>query len=119
MYALEGNRETQIGLDMARWYGNESFLNQYIMFGDAINDSARANEAIQKKQDIAASRVARGNALFRLLDKLPKEFSREDMVKVLKEEGKSEDSCRMFLCRMLSREMIMEKSKSNYRKLIE
>ena len=45
--------------------------------------------------------------------------SREDMMKVLKEEGKSEDSCRMLLCRMLGREMIMEKSKSHYRKLIE
>ncbi len=41
------------------------------------------------------------------------------MMKVLKEEGKSEDSCRMLLCRMLGREMIMEKSKSQYRKLIE
>ncbi|MBR3856727.1 MAG: DUF3987 domain-containing protein, partial [Bacteroidaceae bacterium] len=64
MYALEGNKETAVGMAMARWFGNEAFLNQYIMFADQINDAARANDAIAKKQDIAASRVARNNALF-------------------------------------------------------
>lgn len=118
MYALEGNKETVVGKEMARWYGNESFLNQYIMFGDAINDNARANDAIQKKQDIAASRVARSNALFRMLDKLPKEFSRDDMKKQLVSEGKSEDSARMMISRMISREMIMETG-HGFKKLIE
>ena len=118
MYALEGNKETVVGKEMARWYGNESFLNQYIMFGDAINDNARANDAIQKKQDIAASRVARSNALFRMLDKLPKEFSRDDMKKQLVSEGKSEDSARMMISRMIPREMIME-TEHGFKKLIE
>ncbi|MBQ5872032.1 MAG: DUF3987 domain-containing protein, partial [Bacteroidaceae bacterium] len=40
MYALEGNKETVCGGAMARWYGNEAFLNQYIMFADAINDAS-------------------------------------------------------------------------------
>ena len=33
---------------MARWFANEIFLNQYIMFGDAINDNARANPVIER-----------------------------------------------------------------------
>ena len=87
MYALEGNKETAVGMAMARWFGNEAFLNQYIMFADQINDAARANDAIAKKQDIAAGRVARNNALFRLLDQLPEEFSRDDLKKAVKESG--------------------------------
>lgn len=117
MYALEGNKETAVGKEMARWYGSESFLNQYIMFGDAINDSARANDAIQKKQDIAASRVARTNSLFRMLDKLPQDFTREDAWVVYCGEKKTRDCMRADLSRMVSREMIMA-TPSGYKKLI-
>ena len=117
MYALEGNKETAIGMAMARWFGNEAFLNQYIMFGDAINDAARANDAIAKKQDIAASRVARNNALFRLLDQLPEEFSRDDLKKAVKESGIRELNAPVYLHRLLQREMIME-TKDGYKKLL-
>ena len=108
MYALEGNKETAVGMAMARWFGNEAFLNQYIMFADQINDAARANDAIQRKQDIAASRVARTNALFRLLDALPDEFSREDMAKVLDEQDKKRSGLGQYISRMLQRGMIMQ-----------
>ena len=111
MYALEGNKETAIGSEMSRWYGNESFLNQYIMFADAINESARANDAIQRKQDIAASRVARSNALFRLLDALPDEFSKEDIQKVLAEKKMAEKGYSTYLRRMEARELIMRQGK--------
>jgi hypothetical protein len=111
MYALEGNKETAIGSEMAKWYGNESFLNQYIMFADAINESARANDAIQRKQDIAASRVARSNALFRLLDALPDEFSKEDIQKVLAEKKMAEKGYSTYLRRMEARELIMRQGK--------
>ena len=117
MYALEGNKETARGGEMARWYGNEAFLNQYIMFADQINDVARANNAIQRKQDIAASRVARTNALFRLLDKLPEEFERKDLMKLIKDEGKTESYARVVLNRLLAREMIMQ-TPEGYKKLI-
>lgn len=117
MYALEGNKETAVGMAMARWFGNEAFLNQYIMFGDAINDAARANDAIAKKQDIAASRVARTNALFRLLDQLPEEFSRDDLKKAVKETGVRELNAPVYLHRLLQREMIME-TKDGYKKLL-
>ena len=117
MYALEGNKETAVGMAMARWFGNEAFLNQYIMFGDAINDAARANDAIAKKQDIAASRVARNNALFRLLDQLPDEFSRDDLKKAVKETGVRELNAPVYLHRLLQREMIME-TKDGYKKLL-
>ena len=118
MYALEGNKETAAGMAMARWFGNEAFLNQYIMFGDAINDAARANDAIAKKQDIAASRVARTNALFRLLDQLPEEFSRDDMKKAMEAESKQLSGMAQYLARMKQREMIME-IPGGFRKLIE
>ena len=117
MYALEGNKETQCGLDMARWFGNEAFLNQYIMFADQINESASENDAIQRKQDIAASRVARTNALFRLLDKLPEEFSRDDLKKALEEQGKKPSNADEYLSRLIGREMIMQ-TKTGYKKLI-
>ena len=117
MYALEGNKETQCGLDMARWFGNEAFLNQYIMFADQINESASENDAIQRKQDIAASRVARTNALFRLLDKLPEEFSRDDLKKALEEQGKKPSNANEYLSRLIGREMIMQ-TKTGYKKLI-
>lgn len=117
MYALEGNKETAVGMAMARWFGNEAFLNQYIMFGDAINDAARANDAIAKKQDIAASRVARNNALFRLLDALPSEFSKQDMKKVLEEKGMATGAYATYLKRLENREMIMQ-TKGGYKKLI-
>ena len=118
MYALEGGKETRMGAEMARWFGNEAFLNQYIMFADAINDANRANEAIQKKQDLAASRVARSNHLFRLLDKLPEEFSLDDAKKVCTEEAIcAVESVHTYLSRMKEREMI-RKTDSGYMKLI-
>ena len=109
MYALEGMKETAIGAEMARWYGNEAYLNQYIMFADAINESARANDAIQRKQDIAASRVARSNYLFRLLDALPEEFTNDDFKKLLKEKEMSLGAWGTYLKRMEQRELIMRK----------
>ena len=108
MYALEGMKETQAGQEMARWYGNEAYLNQYIMFADQINAAASANDAVARKQDIAASRLARANALFRLLDALPKEFTREDVNKALEADGKSISGMRQYISRLLQREMIME-----------
>ena len=117
MYALEGYKETVHGAAMARWYGNEAFLNQYIMFADAINDAAKANDAIQRKQDIAASRVARTNALFRILDQLPDEFSLKDIKKVMKDEGMATDGATTYITRMERREMIM-RTPDGFRKLI-
>ncbi len=117
MYALEGMKETAVGREMARWYGNESYLNQYIMFADAINQSAQANEAIQKKQDIAASRVARSNALFRVLDELPCEFSRADMQKAMEKTGHKATGTNEYINRLIAREMIMQ-TKEGYKKLI-
>lgn len=111
MYALEGNKESAVGRDMARWYANESFLNQYIMFADAINESVKMNDAIQRKQDIAASRVARSNALFRLLDAMPEEFSNEDFKKMLKEKQMSPGAYATYLRRMEARELIMQQGK--------
>ena len=116
MYALEGGKETAIGKAMARWYGNEAFLNQYIMFGDAINDSAKANDAIQRKQDLAASRVARSHALFRLLDELPEEFTLEDIKKIMKEKKMSTDGTSTYLTRMERRELIM-KTPNGFKKI--
>ena len=118
MYALEGMKETAVGRDMARWYGNESYLNQYIMFADAINQSAKANDAIQKKQDIAASRVARTSVLFKILDLLPDEFSRDDMKAVLEKEGKAISGLGQYLSRMVQREMVMQ-TPNGYKKLIK
>ena len=117
MYALEGNKETQCGLDMARWFGNEAFLNQYIMFADQINESASENDAIQRKQDIAASRVARTNALFRLLEQLPDEFELKDVKKAMKDSGMKPESSYSYLTRLERREMIM-KTPSGFKKLI-
>lgn len=117
MYALEGGKETAIGKAMARWYGNEAFLNQYIMFGDAINDSAKANDAIQRKQDLAASRVARNHALFRLLDELPEEFTREDLKKAMEASGKKSSNANEYLSRLINREMIMQTT-NGYKKII-
>jgi hypothetical protein len=116
MYALEGNRETTAGAEMARWYGNECFLNQYIMFADSINEAARENEAIQKKQDIAASRVARANAMFKLLDLMPDEFTTADLRATMTEKGLSPDSSRTYLSRMLQRELIMQ-TPEGYKKI--
>lgn len=101
---------------MARWYGNEAFLNQYIMFGDAINDSAKANDAIQRKQDLAASRVARNHALFRLLDELPEEFTREDVKKVLAEKRMAVQPYGTYIKRMEDRDLIMP-VENGYRKV--
>lgn len=118
MYALEGNRETAIGREMAKWYGNESYLNQYIMFGDAINDSARANDAIQRKQDLAASRVARNSALMKLLEALPVEFSREDLKKALEERGMEPTGYGTYITRMIRHEMVM-RTPQGFKKIIE
>ncbi len=118
MYALEGNKETSQGKAMARWYGNESFLNQYIMFADAINESVKANDAIQRKQDIAASRVARNNALFRLLDELPDEFTREDLKKVLAEKRMAVQPYGTYIKRMEARDLIMPTS-TGYKKIFK
>ena len=107
MYALEGNRETSVGRAMARWYANESYLNQYIMFADAINESAKENEAIQRKQDIAASRVAKNDALIRLLAKLPEEFSLTDLQNVMEAKGMKPKGATQYIARMLQRELIM------------
>ena len=118
MYALEGNRETAHGAAMARWYGNENFLNQYIMFADAINESAKANDAIQRKQDIAASRVARNDSLFKMLAELPEEFSRDDLKKVFEAQGKKLSGFGQYISRMIQREMIMQ-GPDGYKKLIK
>ena len=118
MYALEGNKETSQGKAMARWYGNESFLNQYIMFADAINESVKANDAIQRKQDIAASRVARNNALFRLLGELPQEFTREDLKKAMEASGRKSSNANEYLSRLINREMIMQTT-NGYKKIID
>ena len=107
-YALEKNRETNIGREMARWFANEIFLNQYIMFADAINESSRANDAIQRKQDIAASRVAKNDALSRLLRELPNEFTREDLRKVMTEKGLGERTIYTYTIRMVARELVMD-----------
>ena len=107
MYALEGGKETNVGRAMARWYGNESFLNQYIMFGDAINESAKQNEAIQRKQDLAASRVAKNDALIRLLSELPEEFLLADLKQIVTEKGMKPDTARVYAQRMVERELVM------------
>lgn len=107
-YALEKNRETNQGRNMARWFANEIFLNQYIMFGDAINESSRKNDAIQRKQDIAACRIATNDALKKLLEELPEEFSRADLKEVLVKKGMNPESSRTYTGRMIERELIME-----------
>ncbi len=107
-YALEKNRETNIGREMARWFANEIFLNQYIMFADAINESSRANDAIQRKQDIAASRVAKNDALSRLLRELPNEFVTDDLKKLLDDKGMNKAGSSIYIKRMIEREMVME-----------
>ena len=106
-YALEKNRETKLGMDMARWFANESFLNQYIMFGDAINESSRANGAIQRKQDIAASRLAKSDALSRLLFELPDEFTSADLKKLMESKNMKPEGANPYLARMERRELIM------------
>lgn len=106
-YALEKNRETKLGMDMARWFANESFLNQYIMFGDAINESSRANDAIQRKQDIAASRLAKSDALSRLLFELPDEFTKADMRKLMESKNLKPEGANPYLARMERRDLIM------------
>ena len=115
-YALENNRETNIGREMARWFANEAFLNQYIMFADAINDSNRANDAIQRKQDLAASRVARNDALSRLLRELPNEFTIDDMKMLTAEKGMASSTAYVYVKRMIDRELIMDDGEK-YRKL--
>ncbi|MBR4130966.1 MAG: DUF3987 domain-containing protein [Bacteroidaceae bacterium] len=106
-YALERNRETKVGREMARWFANEIFLNQYIMFADAINESSRQNDAIQRKQDLAASRIARNDALTKLLGELPEEFSRTDLKEVLIKKGLNPECSRTYTGRMIERELIM------------
>ena len=76
----------------------------------------KANDAIQRKQDIAASRVAKNNTLFRLLDELPEEFTKEDMRKAAKEKGLTADTARIYLRRMEDNEMVMT-TKDGYKKL--
>ena len=116
-YALEKNRETNQGREMARWFANEIFLNQYIMFGDAINESSKANDAIQRKQDIAASRIAKSNALQRLLEELPEEFSIEDLREVFGKKNMNPDGSRTYIGRMIERELIM-KFDGHYKKIL-
>ena len=117
MYALEGCKETAVGQDMAKWYGNESYLNQYIMFADAINESQRENEAIQKKQDLAASRVARSNALFKLLDQLPNEFTSGDLKALMKRQGMNGGGSSVYLKRLEEGELIM-RTTEGYKKML-
>ena len=107
-YALERNRETAVGRAMARWFANESFLNQYIMFGDAINENNRQNELIQHKQDLAASRIARNEALTRLLEDLPEEFTQEDLKAVMQSKGMNTEGSRTYKQRMVERELVMD-----------
>lgn len=118
MYALEGCKETAAGQEMAKWYGNESYLNQYIMFADAINESQRENDAIQKMQDLAASRVARSNALFKLLEQLPEEFRREDLETLMLAKGMNASGSRVYLQRMVARELVMQ-TKTGYKKILD
>ena len=103
-------------MEMARWFANESYLNQYIMFGDAINESNRLNEAIQHKQDLAASRIARNDALTKLLEEVPDEFSKKDLEKVMTDKGMNPKSMSTYLTRMQRREMIM-KLKNHFKKI--
>ncbi|MBR6033111.1 MAG: hypothetical protein IKP36_14325 [Bacteroidaceae bacterium] len=97
-------------------YGNKCFLNQYIMFADSINEAAKENEAIQKRQDIAASRVARSNAMFKLLDLMLSEFTATDLRSVMAEKDLSPESSRTYLSRMLQRELII-RTPEGYRKI--
>ena len=62
--------------------------------------------------------MARNNALFRLLDELPEEFTRDDMKKAMEAEGKQLSGMAQYLARMKQREMIME-IPGGFRKLIE
>ncbi len=107
-FALNKNRETTCGRAMARWFANECFLNQYIMFADAINESCRQNDAIQRKQDIAAGRLAKHDALTRLLVELPDEFTIDDLKKLMTDKGMSESGSYKYVSRMIDREMVME-----------
>ena len=107
-YALERNRETMVGRAMARWFTNESFLNQYIMFADAINESSRQNELIQHKQDLAASRIARNDALTRLLEELPEEFTKADLKAVMQAKNMNPEGSTVYEKRMIERELIMD-----------
>jgi len=116
-YALEKNRETNQGRNMARWFANEIFLNQYIMFADAINESSMANDAIQRKQDIAAHRIAKNDALKKLLEELPEEFTRADLKEVLVKKRMNPDGYRTYASRMIERELIMQQG--DYFKKIE
>lgn len=118
IYALEGCKETAVGQEMAKWYANESYLNQYIMFADAINSAQRENEAIQRKQDIAAQRVARANALFKLLDQLPEVFSQKDLEKLMIQKNMSATGSRVYLQRMVARELVMQ-TPEGYKKILE
>ena len=115
-YALEKNRETNVGRAMARWFANESFLNQYIMFGDAINENNRQNEMIQRKQDLAASRIARNDALTKLLEELPEEFNRDDLKMAMTKRGIKTECVKTYLNRMEERELIMNLGES-YKKI--
>jgi GTPase Era involved in 16S rRNA processing len=86
------------------------------MFADAINDRNRANDAIQRKQDLAASRVARNDALSRLLRELPNEFTIDDMKMLTAEKGMASSTAYVYVKRMIDRELIMDDGEK-YRKL--
>lgn len=95
-WALEGSRETQAGRDMARWFGSEMYLNQYIMFGDALNKIDAANNSISLTQDIAASRVAKTDALTMMLSDLPDRFTLADIKAWLSEKGRDTDQASAY-----------------------
>ena len=73
-----------------------------------VKRGGRDNDAIQRKQDIAASRVARNDALSRLLRELPNEFVTNDLKKLLDNKGMNKAGSSIYIKRMIEREMVME-----------
>lgn len=118
-WALEGNKETEVGREMARWYANESYLNQYIMFADDINRVDQSNVDIQHRQDLAASRVAKMDALTRMLLELPETFTLKDVQILLKGKQRDPAQASTYLTRFTQREMVRKEGRTYTKILIQ
>lgn len=115
-YILEGMKETDEGRAMANWFANETYLQQYIMFADEINQSRNENQAIQRRQDIAAERAFKASVLEQLLEELPAEFSNSDLSQLMQVKNFAADSAGKYIQRMIKKGLVSRIKRNLYTK---
>ena len=113
-WALTGGVESKSVVDLAVWTATEVLNQQLALYGQRLNEQAKMS---REESERSRSRLAQTKNA-RLFSKLPKQFRKEDL-QALRKENKMNGECGYILTRWLQNGMVEKDMVGNYTKLTD